>query len=167
MKRSRLRLSRSIAAATLLAGTLVALGVAIGERHPAERPPRSISSPVEVAPAPARLPAVGAVATVPVKPPLPSVEPTTEFPSVAARTAAAALLAEAADARKQGDLRTTLRLLQTAVERAPTVETHAALGALYLELGGRGRGGHSPACRGGGRSRRPPTVGSRSPTRSP
>jgi tetratricopeptide (TPR) repeat protein len=75
------------------------------------------------------------VATTPAKAPLPSVVPLAEYPSVAARTEAAALLAGAVEARERGDLRTTLALLQGAVERAPSVETHAELGALYLELG--------------------------------
>jgi len=44
-------------------------------------------------------------------------------------------MAEAAAARAQGDLRTTVNLLQAAVDRAPAVETHAALGGLYLEMG--------------------------------
>lgn len=58
-------------------------------------------------------------------------------PSTAAPEASAAvtLLADAAEARRQGDLRTTLALLRAAVERAPSVETHAALGGLYFELG--------------------------------
>jgi hypothetical protein len=54
---------------------------------------------------------------------------------VAAGPTAAALLADAAAARREGDLRTTLSLLQLAFERAPSVATHAALGAFYLELG--------------------------------
>ncbi|MCW5890924.1 MAG: hypothetical protein KIT14_10260 [bacterium] len=51
---------------------------------------------------------------------------------------AAALLADAAEARRQGDLRTTLALLQAAVAGTPSVETHAALGGLYFELGAAG-----------------------------
>lgn len=57
------------------------------------------------------------------------------FPDPAARTAAASFLADAVAARRRGDLRATLALLRAAVERAPAVETRAALGALYLELG--------------------------------
>lgn len=56
-------------------------------------------------------------------------------PDTMARTTAAALLADADAARRRGDLRATLALLQDAVTRAPTVETHATLGALYLEVG--------------------------------
>jgi len=41
-------------------------------------------------------------------------------------------------AENMGDLRATVSLLETAVARAPTVETHWALGALYLELGAAG-----------------------------
>lgn len=59
--------------------------------------------------------------------------PSTASPEASA--VAATLLADAASARRQGDLRTTLALLRTAVERAPSVETHAALGGLYFELG--------------------------------
>ena len=55
--------------------------------------------------------------------------------SDAGARSAAVLLADASEARRQGDLRATLALLQAAVERAPTIETHAALGTLYLELG--------------------------------
>jgi len=68
--------------------------------------------------------------------------PTSVRPSVAPVAAdhagpqiAAALLAEAAGARRQGDLRTSLALLREAARRAPSVETHAALGGLYFELG--------------------------------
>lgn len=53
----------------------------------------------------------------------------------ALRMEAEALERRAVDARRRGDLRAALALLQTAVERAPTVETHGALGAFYLELG--------------------------------
>jgi Flp pilus assembly protein TadD len=52
-----------------------------------------------------------------------------------ARREASALIASAAQARAGGDLRAAVGQLQTAVERAPSVETHAALGALYLEMG--------------------------------
>ena len=128
------RVSRSIAGATLLAGTLAALGGAIGGRRTPEPRPASKPLPVQAAPPPVPTPAIDVVTSLPVKKPLPSVGPLAEFPSGAARTEAASLLASAVDARGRGDLRTTLRLLQTAVERAPTVETHAALGGLYLEL---------------------------------
>ncbi|HEY8517229.1 MAG TPA: hypothetical protein VIS07_17100 [Candidatus Binatia bacterium] len=58
-----------------------------------------------------------------------------ELDDVAARDAARALLEDAREARRRGDLRRQLALLQEAVELAPSVETHAALGTLYLELG--------------------------------
>jgi len=57
------------------------------------------------------------------------------IPDPKAREAAETLLAEAAAARSRGDLRTTVDLLQAAVDRVPSVETHAALGGLYLEMG--------------------------------
>lgn len=53
-----------------------------------------------------------------------------------ASDAAMALIADADAARRQGDLRTALALLRAAVDAAPSVATHAALGGLYLELGG-------------------------------
>lgn len=72
-----------------------------------------------------------APASRPVEPPV------TDAAVSAADTSAdaAALLADAREARRRGDLRTQLALLEAAVELAPGVETHAALGTLYLELG--------------------------------
>jgi tetratricopeptide (TPR) repeat protein len=69
--------------------------------------------------------------------PGPTASPVTSPPPpgpLAARTEAASLLANAAAARRQGDVRATLSLLRAAVERAPSVETHAARGALLLDL---------------------------------
>jgi Tfp pilus assembly protein PilF len=67
----------------------------------------------------------------------PAAQPAPAAPVVTpeARREAAALLASAAEARAGGDLRAAVGQLQAAVERAPSVETHAALGALYLEMG--------------------------------
>jgi tetratricopeptide (TPR) repeat protein len=125
-----------------LAVALIAGVLAGGARWTALRP--GAGPPPSSRPAAARQPAaaaqtpVDAAAARPATPASPAPrppEPISTRPDVAAPTAAAALLVDAAAARQQGDLRTTLALLQAAVARAPTVETHAALGALYLELG--------------------------------
>jgi tetratricopeptide (TPR) repeat protein len=86
------------------------------------------------------MPAAAATRARPVTAPLPvrAVGALAALPDVAARAEAAALLTDAAAARARGDLDATLELLQAAVERAPVTETHAALGALFLELGAAG-----------------------------
>lgn len=61
--------------------------------------------------------------------------PVVSPPTPAARAEATALIAAAVQARGAGDLRAAVEDLQAAVERAPSVETHGALGALYLEMG--------------------------------
>lgn len=81
-------------------------------------------------PAAAAPASLAAAAVTPSRPP----PPLGTLPDAGARAAATALLADSAAARRRGDLRATLALLQAAVERTPAVETHAALGALYLEL---------------------------------
>jgi tetratricopeptide (TPR) repeat protein len=99
--------------------------------------PAADPSPSHVpAPTPAAVVATPAAASVaprlvPGTPPA----PLAAIPDPALRAQAATLAIRAADARAQGDLRAVLDLLQAAVERAPAVETHAALGAFYLELG--------------------------------
>lgn len=124
----------------LAAGAVAAVGGWIVLR-PTAGPP-TVSGPsashAPAAPASAPEPAAAVVPPAPVTAPRRAPGPLAALPNVAARTAAAALLAGAVDARAQGDLRATLELLRTAVERAPAVETHAALGALYLELGAAG-----------------------------
>jgi Tfp pilus assembly protein PilF len=84
-------------------------------------PPPVPSAPVAAAPRPSAEEASPA-------PTRPAVTP-------AARAEATALIGAAAQARGAGDLRAAVEDLQAAVERAPSVETHAALGALYLEMG--------------------------------
>lgn len=100
--------------------------------------PSATIAPIATPPATAQAPA----AVVPAPPPAPMPQPPigslAQFPNVAARDTATSSLTAAADARRQGDLRATLAFLQNAVERAPAVETHAALGGLYLELGAAG-----------------------------
>ena len=94
----------------------------------ANAPPDVVApGPRDTAPVPSRLAATTAAHGR-------SAEP----PRAAVNGGADVLLAAAAAARHQGDLRATLSLLETAVARAPTVETHGALGALYLELGAAG-----------------------------
>lgn len=101
------------------------------ELRPSAAPPSA--SKRAVAPSPP--PAAAVVPTAPATGSLRRPGPLTALPDVEAKTTAASLLASAAAARQQGDLRATLSLLQAAVERASAVETHAALGAFYLELG--------------------------------
>jgi len=84
------------------------------------------------APVPGTSTAPGPTASPVTSPPPPG--PLAALPDAAARTEAASLLANAAAARRQGDVRATLSLLRAAVERAPSVETHAARGALLLDL---------------------------------
>jgi Tfp pilus assembly protein PilF len=95
---------------------------------PVTQPPSHARAAV-AAPAPA--PEVTSTSRAPMMPP----GPLAAFPDPSARAAAAALLTQATDARSRGDLRTALGLLQAAVARAASVEAHAALGGLYLELG--------------------------------
>lgn len=80
-----------------------------------------------------RSPAVAARRAV--SAPLPTPVAPSAPPSAAARAAAAALIDQATTARRHGDLRGTLALLQTAVERAPDATTYAAIGGFYLDLG--------------------------------
>jgi len=116
-----------------LAATLAVWALArpagLGRSEPAANAPPDVVAPGPraTAPVPSRLAATTAAARG-------SAEPL----RAAVNGGAAALLAAAAAARHQGDLRATLSLLETAVARAPTVETHGALGALYLELGAAG-----------------------------
>lgn len=90
---------------------------------------RNAPASAPAATAPTQAPATAPAAAAPVPPSSPPVV------TPAARREAAALIASAAAARAGGDLRAAVGQLQAAVERAPSVETHAALGALYLEMG--------------------------------
>src|SRR5690606_21757873 len=102
--------------------------------EPAPAPPRAPR--VTATPAPAAAPKTPRPATAQRRPAAPTeFHAATVAPAPDAAATAAALLADAAHARQQGDLRTTLALLRAAVEQAPSVETWAALGGLYYELG--------------------------------
>lgn len=101
----------------------------------------TVTSPTPVRPAslaPRATVAPAAAEALDAAPSRPALGVLAAYPNVDARSAAASALAAAAEARRQGDLRATLALLQDAVERAPAVETHAALGELYLALGAAG-----------------------------
>lgn len=124
------RLGRAV---ILIAASLATVGGWIGVRPAAEPVPARMppSSRAPAAVMPARVRAAIAVTTAPGTPP----PLLAAIPDPALRTEAEDLVIDAVDARRRGDLRAALALLRTAVERAPAVETHAALGALYLELG--------------------------------
>ena len=114
-------------AATLAVWALARPAGLVRSEPAANAPPDVVApGPRATAPVPSRLAATTAARR--------SAEP----PRAAVNGGADALLAAAAAARHQGDLRATVSLLETAVARAPTVETHGALGALYLELGAAG-----------------------------
>jgi Flp pilus assembly protein TadD len=114
----------------LVAGALAAAAGWSGWGSPAEPVPAQVSRRSH-ARAAAPGPPAPSVSRVPGTPP----GPLAAIADASVRAEAAALIAQAADARSRGDLRATLALLQAAVARGPTVETHAALGGLYLELG--------------------------------
>lgn len=109
----------------LVLAASVAIGAwLLGGRADAPPPVRTTAPPPAVA-----------SARAPVAPRADPPAPTPPVVTADARTEAAALIASAAQARAGGDLRAAVGQLQAAVERAPSVETHAALGALYLEMG--------------------------------
>jgi len=112
---------------------------AVAHRTAAAAPPAIGSASGDAAPArTGSLPPAGSPQQTGSRPPA-AAGPLAALPEAEAHSTAAALLADAAAARRQGDLRTTLALLRAAAERVPSVETHAALGGLYLELGAVGR----------------------------
>ena len=110
-------------ASVLAAGAAVVLGLVVGRGNGTNRPSTVAATP---------LPPVDRT---------PAPEPRGATPVAAARArmdpeaTASAMLVAADAARRRGDLRTTLALLEDAAARAPGVDTHAALGALYLDLG--------------------------------
>jgi tetratricopeptide (TPR) repeat protein len=126
-------LRRSLRRVSVIAALAVAAVVALRGADDAFRTEATPRDTTDVAVAPLRVdPPTTRTAASPSAPPaLPDVPP----PPRDASPAAAALIADAAAARQQGDLRTTVELLRAAVEASPSVETHAALGGLYLELG--------------------------------
>lgn len=121
----RLRLRVLLAAALLV---VVVGWVGLRPIGQAPLPGSSTSLAVAAAPHQEKRASQGSAPTAP-----PSVGVLAPLPD--AHVEAGKLLRSAAEARARGDLRATLELLSSAVERAPTVETHAALGGFYLAVG--------------------------------
>jgi Tfp pilus assembly protein PilF len=116
-------------AALVAAGAAIVLALVVDRGDGTDRPDAPVPAPTpQAAAAPAPEPCGTTPAAAPV--------------SARARrgpeATTSSILVAADAARRRGDLRAALALLEDAVARAPGVETHAALGALYLELGAAG-----------------------------